>query len=212
MRELRASTDPMILLGLTGGVGMGKSTGAALLAQRNVPVIDTDVLARELVEPGQTALAEIARCFGPQILGPDQRLNRGELARLVFSSPAARQQLEAILHPRIRAAWLAQASLWRAQGQPIGAVVIPLLFETAAEAQFDAIICVACSAATQQARLLLRGWSEDEATQRIQAQWPIEKKMRSAGFVIWTEGSLTIHQRQLERVLAELTFIPVRRT
>src|SRR5205807_4603737 len=90
----------MILLGLTGGIGMGKSTCADLLRERAVPVVDTDVLAREIVEPGQPALAQVQTTFGPEMIGADGRLLRDQLARRVFADPAARAQLEAILHPR----------------------------------------------------------------------------------------------------------------
>ena len=191
----------MKVLGLTGGVGMGKSAADSLLRQRGVPVVDTDLLARELVEPGQPALAEIARHFGPDILCPDGRLRRGRLAQLVFADPAARQQLELILHPRIRQLWQTQIETWRAEGRPLAVVVIPLLFETGAEKELDATICVACSAPTQSQRLLARGWSPEQIQNRIRAQWPIEQKMTLATYVIWTEAGLDIHAAQLDRLL-----------
>src|SRR5688572_13172046 len=127
----------MILLGLTGGVGMGKSTSASLLKQRGVAVVDTDDLAREVVEPGQPALKEIEATFGKHVIGSDGALRRDELAKIVFTDDAGRQKLEAILHPRIRELWLKQVEAWRAESKPIGAVIIPLLFETAAEKEFD---------------------------------------------------------------------------
>lgn len=191
----------MNLIGLTGGVGMGKTTAANFLQERGLPVIDTDVLAREVVEPGRQAWEEIRRVFGPEVLGPDNRLRRDELARLVFSDTARRQQLEAIVHPRIREHWLAQVELWRAERQPSAVVVIPLLFETNAAASFDTILCVACSAATQHQRLLARGWSREQIEQRIQAQWPVEKKMALASCVIWTEGEVSVHEQQIDRFL-----------
>src|SRR5262249_43326036 len=104
------------------------------------------------------------------------------------------------LHPRIRALWLAQAEVWRA-GHRSGVVVIPLLFETDAATQFDATICVACSAATQRRRLMERGWSTEQIEQRLRAQWPSEKKMALADFVVWTEGPLEICTAQLDRIL-----------
>src|SRR6185436_6159991 len=167
----------MNLIGLTGGIGMGKTTAANLLAERGVPIVDTDALAREVVEPGKPAWEEIRREFGNDILATDGQLRREELARQVFSDPARRQRLEEIVHPRIRERWLAQVEFWRAANQPRGVVVIPLLFETNAESAFDTIICVACSAATQQQRLLARGWDREQINQRLQAQWPIEKKI-----------------------------------
>lgn len=192
----------MKLLGLTGGIGMGKSTAAELLRQRGLPIIDTDILAREIVEPGQLALDEIKTFFGAEMIGPDGRLRRDELAARVFVDETKRRQLEAITHPRIRERWVAQAACWRAAGQPMGVVVIPLLFETGAEASFDAILCVACSTATQYQRLLARGWSPRQVEQRIRAQWPIEKKMSASTYVVWTEGVLESVAEQLAPILA----------
>jgi dephospho-CoA kinase len=192
----------LIALGLTGGVGMGKSACARLLLDKRIPVIDTDELARQFVEPGQSALAEIRSVFGPEVIDSTGRLLRQELANRVFADPAARQQLEAILHPRIRRHWREQIELWRQDRLPLAVVVIPLLFETGAESDLDATLCVACSAATQRQRLLARGWSLEQIAQRCSAQWPAEDKMARADFVIWSEGSLEVHQAQLERVLA----------
>ncbi len=194
----------MKVLGLTGGIGMGKSASARFLRARGVPVVDTDDLARRIVEPGQPALAEVRAAFGPQIAAPDGQLRRDELARRVFADPAARRRLEAILHPRIRALWRAQIESWRAEGRPLAVVVIPLLFETKAEAELDAVICVACSAATQRQRLLDRGWSPAQIEQRLQAQWPVEKKIAAAQYVVWTDTGLDAHAAQLERILRQL--------
>jgi len=191
----------MKLLGLTGGVGMGKSAAAQLLRARGIPVVDTDELARQVVEPGQPALAQVLAAFGPHLAGPDGQLRRDELARRVFADPAARQRLEAILHPPIRALWRAQVETWRAEGCPLAVVVIPLLFETRAEAELDATVCVACSAATQQQRLRARGWPPEQIEQRLQAQWPAETKMARADYLVWTEADLDVHAAQLDRIL-----------
>jgi len=191
----------MNLIGLTGGIGMGKSTCADLLRQRGLPVIDTDLLAREVVEPGRPAWEQIRKLFGDEILGPGGQVRRDELARQIFSDESRRQQLEAIVHPPIRDAWLAQAERWRAEKQTRGVVVIPLLFETNASSSFDTIICVACSATTQRQRLLARGWTPEQVEQRIRAQWPIEKKMALANYVVWTEGDLDLHVKQIDRIL-----------
>jgi dephospho-CoA kinase len=191
----------MKLLGLTGGVGMGKSACAELLRHRHIPVIDTDKLARDIVEPGQPALAEIEAAFGCDLVGSDGRLRRDLLAREVFGDPNARRKLEGILHPRIRQLWQQQVKTWRASPLPLGVVAIPLLFETGAEAECEAVLCVACSAGTQLGRLRTRGWSEEQSRQRIAAQWPIEQKMAKATHIIWTEGSLDIHAAQLDKIL-----------
>jgi dephospho-CoA kinase len=194
----------MKVLGLTGGVGMGKSTAAQLLRDRGVRVVDTDDLARQIVEPGQPALAEVLAGFGPEMAGPDGRLRRKELARRVFADPAARRQLEAILHPRIRMLWRAQVEAWRTEGHRLAVVVIPLLFETKAEAELDGTICVACSVATQQERLLARGWSPEQIEQRNRAQWPIAQKIARADYLVWTEAGLDVHAAQIERILCLL--------
>jgi dephospho-CoA kinase len=194
----------MILLGLTGGIGMGKSTSAEILAQRGVAVVDTDQLAREVVEPGQPALEEIRREFGPAVIDAAGRLQREELARRVFSDDAARRKLEAITHPRIRERWRARAAQWRAERRPLGVVVIPLLFETGAEKELDRIVCLACTAATQRERLRARGWNDAQIEGRIRAQWPTEKKIALAHFVIWSETTLELHAAQWERILARL--------
>jgi dephospho-CoA kinase len=191
----------MKTIGLTGGIGMGKSASAQLLRDRHIPVIDTDDLARQVVEPGQPALDEIQRLFGPELIAPDGRLDRAELARRVFADPESRKRLEAILHPRIRELWQARIRDWSAEGHALAAVVIPLLFETAADRELDTVICVACSPRTQMDRLRSRGWSAEQIQQRIRAQWPTEKKMASANFVIWTEAALNVHAAQLDRIL-----------
>ena len=188
-------------MGLTGGVGMGKSAAADLLRSRGVPVVDTDDLARQVVEPGQPALAEVQQAFGPEMVGLDGRLLREELARHVFADPAARKRLEAILHPRIRILWRTQVEAWGKEGRPLAVVVIPLLFETAAEKEFDLTVCIACTTATQQQRLLARGWSPKEIEQRVRAQWPIERKIARADYVVWTEAGLDLLAAQWDRVL-----------
>src|SRR5258708_6590408 len=123
----------MRTLGLTGGVGMGKSTAAQLLLQRGVALGDTDDLAREVVEPGCPALAEVISRFGPDIVAPEGHLRRDALARIVFSDLAARKELEAILHPRILELWRTQVDAWRGQGLPLAVLLMPLLFGTGAE-------------------------------------------------------------------------------
>src|SRR5262245_40563877 len=137
----------MLLIGLTGGIGMGKSTVAEYLVRRGEMLVDTDVLARAFVQPGESALAEIRSAFGDAAFDSDGGLNRQALGTLVFNSAELRRKLEAILHPRIRAAWRAQAERWRAAGVNRAVIVIPLLYETGAQAELDKVICVACSAA-----------------------------------------------------------------
>jgi len=194
----------MKLIGVTGGVGTGKSTCAGMLAALGLPVVDTDQLARELVAPGTPGLAEIRGAFGERVVDGAGTLRREALAEIVFADASWRQQLESILHPRIREAWLAQAARWRSEGCQAGVVVIPLLFETAAEGAFAGTLCVACTPASQRQRLAARGWSAEQMAQRLAAQWPLARKLAAADYVIWTEGSLAVTEMQLRQVLEHL--------
>jgi dephospho-CoA kinase len=206
------------IFGITGGAGMGKSTVGALLSHRGVAIIDTDQIARHIVEPGQPALSEIVERFGASILRPDHTLDRQALAQRVFPDAQSRADLEGILHPRIRAIWNAEVQRWRTgsaraagngrSGEPsvkapprFGAVLIPLLFETDSQSCFDATICVACSTATQTQRLTDRGWSAQQIQQRNEAQWPIEKKIAQSTYVVWTDTSLDSVGAQLDKIL-----------
>jgi dephospho-CoA kinase len=193
--------DFMTRLGITGGIAMGKSVCGEILRGMDIPVVDTDDLARRLVAPGEPALVEIERAFGPTVITSDGTLNRSALAQRVFGSADERATLEAILHPRIRNGWLRQTRSWMEEGRPIVAVIIPLLFETRAEAHFDATVCVSCSQVTQIERLGARGWDLDQSRARIEAQWPVEKKMSLANFVVWTEGLVEAHRAQVERII-----------
>src|SRR5574341_933480 len=183
----------MKVFGLTGGIGMGKSACAELVKARSIPVVDTDDLARQVVEPGEPALAEVVNAFGRDVLDEAGKLRRDELGRRVFADAAARKRLEEILHPRIRDLWRAQVRRWAEQGHRCAFVIVPLLFETRAEKEFDAVVCVACSAATQRQRLAARGWPPDKIERRMAAQLPIAAKLAQADFVIWSEGSLEVH-------------------
>jgi dephospho-CoA kinase len=193
----------MKTFGLTGGVGMGKSTAAGFLLQLGARVVDTDEIARQLVRAGQPALTEIKKLFGPQIISPAGELDRAGLARIVFADADSRKKLESILHPRIRDAWMEQIKSWRAENCSFAVVVIPLLFETQAETHFDKIICLACSTESQRQRLAARGWDAEQIRQRIAAQMPVEQKIAKADFVIWTEGSPTAHEQQIRRIFGK---------
>lgn len=179
---------------------MGKSACADWLRQRDARVIDSDDLARDLVAPGQPALAEIVEVFGASVLDESGRLRRGTLADRVFTDTSARRQLESILHPRITKAWSTQLERWRDEKAEFAVVVIPLLFETGAETRFDATVCIACSATTQISRLHARRWSDEEIKRRCTAQLPIQEKMARSTHVIWSEGALDVLAEQVARV------------
>jgi dephospho-CoA kinase len=191
----------MKVLGITGGIGMGKSACANILPQLGVPVIDTDTIARDLVQPGQAPLDEIFAAFGAGVRTPDGRLDRPALARIVFSDSSQRHRLEGILHPRIRAVWKAQVSRWDKAGVKVAAVVIPLLFETDSANNFNSVVCVACSEATQRLRLRDRAWSESQIDARLASQWLVRRKIELSQFLIWTDVPLDIHRAQVAVVL-----------
>jgi dephospho-CoA kinase len=191
----------MKVLGLTGGIGMGKSTAAELLKTRGIPVVDTDDLARQVVEPGQHAWSEILHAFGSHLADSTGQLRRDALAVIVFNDANARATLEAITHPRITELWQRRLRNWRNEGQATAVVVIPLLFETNVEAEFDTVICLACSGATQQGRLAARGWSAEQIQQRLAAQMPVAEKMQRSHFVVWTEGEVSVTAQQLELII-----------
>ena len=181
---------------------MGKSTAAELLVKRGAKVSDSDQLARELVEPGQPALAEIAGAFGDDVLREDGSLDRAKMAALVFNDSTAREKLEGILHPRIREAWQARLDGWAAAGERLAVAVIPLLFETRAEANFDRTVCVACSPEAQRERLRERGWSDDQISSRLEAQMADDEKMKHSDHVVWTDGTIEAHAAQWDALLS----------
>ena len=190
------------VLGLTGGVGMGKSTAARLLKKVGLPVVDSDDLAREAVHPGTEGLAEIADEFGEGFLKADGSLDRDKMASTVFQDEAARKRLEAIIHPRVRTVWEKQIDQWREQKRPVGVVVIPLLFEVDLQDSFDAVLCVACTANTQRARLRERNWNDAQITVRIAAQMDIAQKMDLADHVLWNEGAPELLMDQMKEILS----------
>ena len=189
------------VLGLTGGVGMGKSTAARLLKKVGLPVVDSDDLTREAVQPGTEGLAEIADEFGEEFLKADGSLDRDKMASTVFQDEAARKRLEAIIHPRVRTVWEKQIDQWREQKRPVGVVVIPLLFEVDLQDSFDAVLCVACTANTQRARLRERNWDDAQITARIAAQMDIAQKMGLADHVLWNEGAPELLMDQMKEIL-----------
>tara|TARA_B100000475_G_scaffold182779_1_gene150076 strand:- start:85 stop:693 length:609 start_codon:yes stop_codon:yes gene_type:complete len=194
----------MIRLGLTGGVGMGKSTASQFLYDLGFKVADTDDIARTLVEPGKPALEDIVKAFGKEVLQDNGELNRGKTAELVFSDDSKRLKLEDILHPLIRETWEIRLNEWSAQNEKLGVVVIPLLYETECERYFDKVVCIACSKDIQRQRLRQRGWSDLEIDQRIKAQLLIGEKMSRADYVVWTNGAINTHANQWKELISYL--------
>ncbi len=184
--------------GLTGGIGCGKTTLADLLKQRGWATIDTDQIAHRLLEPGQEVYKKVIDSFGQSILNKESSINRHALADLVFSNPSLRQKLNEITHPEIRRTWLTEIEqLQKSNSKTKIVVVIPLLFETQAEENFAATLCVGCSSAVQRERLQKRDWSAAQIEQRINSQWPLGEKMKRSDFVFWNNGTLASLENQL---------------
>ena len=193
----------MVRVGLTGGIASGKSVVAAELAARGAIVIDADVLAREVVEPGTPALAAIVDRFGVQVLS-DGRLDRARLAQIVFADPLARRDLERIVHPAVRTR---AAELERAAGAAAVVVhVIPLLVETGQQEDFDLVVTVDVDHETQIKRLMARdGYTRAEAESRIAAQASREDRVIEADVVLGNTGSVTQLREQIDALWAELS-------
>jgi len=190
----------MRILGLTGGIGSGKSMVAQMFAQLGAAVVDADQLAREVVEPGQPALQEIAATFGPEVLLPDGRLDRPRLAGIIFADPAERAKLDAITHPRIRARMDEEIEA-RRSGPGVLLVDIPLLYENDRVDTVEKVIVVWVDPPTQLRRLRQRsGLSAEAARQRISAQMPLDAKRARADHVIDNSGELEETRRQVEAI------------
>jgi len=190
----------MRVLGLTGGIGSGKSMVAQMFARLGAVVIDADLLAREVVEPGQPALEEIAATFGPDVLLPDGRLDRAKLADIIFADPVERAKLDAITHPRIRARMDEEIKA-RRSGPGVLIVDIPLLYENDRSYSVERVIVVWVDPQTQLRRIRQRdGLSTEAAGQRIAAQMPLEAKRARADHVIDNSGTREDTRRQVEAI------------
>ena len=190
----------MRLIGLTGGIGTGKSTVARMLVERGAALIDADLLAREVVEPGTPALAEIAAEFGPAVLHPDGSLDREALGAVVFADEARRLRLNAITHPRVAALMQQRVAAALASDVPLVVVDVPLLFEGDRQGLFEGVMLVWTPPEVQLARLVERnGWSEDEARRRIAAQMPVDEKRALATWVIDNSGPPERTEAQVAR-------------
>ena len=198
----------MLRVGLTGGVGSGKSTAARLLAGHGAVVVDADVLSRDVVAAGTEGLRHVVERFGPGVLRPDGQLDRSALARLVFADPAARADLERIIHPRVRAA--AQVLEDLAVQRAADAVVvhdIPLLVETGQAgpgSRFSPVVVVDASDEVRLARLIGRGMSDPEARSRMTAQASRGERLAAADVVLDNEGPPALLAAQVEALWRRL--------
>lgn len=191
----------MLRIGLTGGIGSGKSTVAALLAERGAVVVDADRIAREVVERGTSGLAAVVEAFGQGVLTPDGALDRPALAAVVFGDPAARARLDGVVHPLVRA-----RSVELIDALPDDAVVvqdIPLLVETGQAGSFDLVLVVEADLETRVARLVQRGLGEDDARARIATQATDEQRRAVADVVLDNSGTPADLAAQVDRFWAE---------
>jgi dephospho-CoA kinase len=195
----------MRLIGLTGGIGTGKSSVAGFLRGLGVTVIDADEATRAVQAPGTEGLRLLADAFGEEILTPEGALDRPRLAAIAFADPKARQRLNEIVHPLVRR-WMAERQREAAaRGDPLVVLDVPLLFETRGTDGLDAVILVYAPEELQLKRLTeLRGMDERAARERIAAQMPIDEKRRLASHVILNTGTLDELRAEAERTWAEV--------
>ena len=176
-------------VGLTGGIGCGKSEVARILEKDGIPVLDTDEVAHALMAPGETTYESVVGAFGDSILGKDGRIDRKVLGARVFGNASERKFLNSLVHPEVRRYWQSWVDERRAQDDS-AVVVIPLLFETGATRGWTAIVCVTAEDQLVRERLKSRGLSAEQAEQRIAAQMQVEEKASRADYVIENSGTL----------------------
>ena len=192
----------LTLFGLTGGLASGKSTVAARLRERGVPVIDADRLAREVVAPGSEGLAAVVEAFGAEVLAEDGSLDRARVAELVFGDESRRKRLNALLHPRIGALTAERAAALAAAGERLACYEAALLVENGLADAFRPLVVVAVPEEVQIARAMARdGVSEDHARARLRAQVPLLAKVAVADFVIDNTGDRDALMRRTDEVL-----------
>ena len=200
---------PFLLVGLTGGIATGKSTVSEIFRRLGCEIIDADVLAREVVEPGEPALAAIVAEFGPGILDPAGRLDRKKLGAIVFADPDKRRRLEAITHPQIRVRLAERLQELIARGFE-GLVIFdaPVMIESGTSRHVDRLVVVVTDAATQRARAVGRDGDRADVERRIASQMPLADKARLADYVIDNSGTPEATIAEVRRVhralLAEL--------
>jgi dephospho-CoA kinase len=191
----------MLRVALTGGIATGKSYVLSRFMALGVPCLDSDALAHGVEAPGTEATQQSAARFGLDVLAADGSVDRRKLGSIVFADPAARKELEAIVHPAVyRAIAAGVRGFELIGGAPYVIVDVPLLFETGHAKQFDRVIVTTCAPDTQLARLRERGLTDEAARQRIAAQWPTTEKTSRADFVITTDGTFEETNAHVEKL------------
>jgi len=195
----------MLRIGLTGGIASGKSTVAALLRDRDCPVLDADVLTHELLEPGQAAYDEVLREFGPGILTSSKMVDRRKLGAIVFADSARRARLNQIMHPRIQQVarnWF--SALERSEGPEFAFEDAALILEAGAKELFDRVVVCWCLPQQQIKRLMARGLTLDDAQKRIASQMPIDEKRKLADDVIDCSATIAETEHQVDALVLKL--------
>ncbi|SES18977.1 dephospho-CoA kinase [Corynebacterium cystitidis] len=196
----------MRIIGLTGGIGSGKSTVAAMLQDHGIPVVDADEVARKIVAPGQSALAELAKAFGKEIIDQQGHLNRAELARRAFTTSEKTQLLNSITHPAIKAEVKRQFSQLEDAGFKMAIYDMPLLIEQGLHKQMDLTVVVDVDAEERVRRLVdKRGLDESDVRNRIARQIDDETRLAAADIVIDNNGTLENLNTQVHALAARLT-------
>jgi dephospho-CoA kinase len=190
------------LFGLTGGIASGKSAAAARLRARGVPIIDADVLAREVIAPGTDGLGEVVAAFGEGVLDPSGTLDRKALASAIFGDEAKRRRLNTITHPRITRLTVERSQELAARGEPLACYEAALIVENGVADLFRPLVVVSAPESVQLKRMRTRdGLSEEEAERRLRAQKPLSEKVKAADFVIDTTGPIEDLERKVDEVL-----------
>ncbi|WP_243524795.1 dephospho-CoA kinase [Bacillus pseudomycoides] len=197
-----------VVIGLTGGIASGKSTVSQMFRELSIPVIDADIIAREVVEQGKEAYKEIVEVFGEGVLQVDGELDRQKLGSIVFHNEEKRLQLNKIVHPAVRKEMNAQKDMYIKEGVQAVVLDIPLLFESKLTALVDRILVVAVSPSTQLERLMKRnGFTEEDAKARIDSQMSLAEKVTLANKVIYNDGTIAETKAQLQLILKEWNII-----
>ena len=197
-----------VVIGLTGGIASGKSTVSQMFRELSIPVIDADIIAREVVEQGKEAYKEIVEVFGEDVLQVDGELDRQRLGSIVFHNEEKRLQLNKIVHPAVRKEMNAQKDMYIKEGVQAVVLDIPLLFEGKLTALVDRIVVVAVSPSMQLERLMKRnGFTEEDAKARIDSQMPLAEKVTLANKVIYNDGTIAETKAQLQLILKEWNII-----
>jgi dephospho-CoA kinase len=190
-----------MILGVTGGLGCGKTTAAVSIAARGFLRLDSDALVRETVLTAPATLAALRSRYGAAVFTASGAIDRPALARIVFAQDEERHWLEDLTHPPVFELW---RSALRERAGANWVIEVPLLFEKALENWFDFTVCVACDASSQLTRLEQRGLTRELAGQRISKQLPLARKVELSDFVLWNDGSAAFLQAQVDRVVDSL--------